>query len=1113
MGTCALRLAAVSAAFVVVAGLTALSTSQAQESAAPSNATIDPSLYSSMRWRSIGPYRGGRVSAVAGIPGNPAVYYMGTPGGGVWKSVDGGRVWNPIFDEQRVASIGAIAIAPSDPNIIYVGTGEQTDGNGVYKSIDGGATWTHAGLEGTRYISSIVIDPHNPDVVLVGVLDHPILSTSGPDKVRGIYKSTDGGKTWAHTLFKDDMSGVTDISADPGDPNVLFAAMWHPYDWAGGATPSKDPDAWLYKSTDEGSTWTELRGTGLPHGGWDRIGVAVAPETRGQRVYTIIGSGLYRSDDGGSSWEKSNNDARVAGNFYFSRVYVDPRDPDVVYVMQTSMYRSKDGGKTFAAFKGAPGGDDYHVLWIDPRNSERMILGVDQGATISVDGGKSWSSWYNQPTGQFYHVITDKQFPYISYAPQQDSGTVAVPNRSDYGEISFRDWFSIGGFEYCQIAPDPLDSNIVYSGGWYGSVVRFDKATGQINHVFVKGSKYRVDSTAPLVYSPHDPHTLFFGTQYLMKTTNGGATWQEVGPDLGSRHGDAEGKPSKVSLAKPAPYLSAEALRQSEHGGRSPMFDNPGPHTDPDSAEEVRERETAAPHAGKNGALTAISPSILSPNIIWVGTNNGIVQRTADGGATWSNVSPAYFTIDFDVSMVEASHFDENTAYVSAIVPHDAHPYIYRTRDAGKTWQKISSGLADGWMVYVVREDTVRKNLLYAGTENAVYVSFDGGDHWQSLELNLPTATIRDLVVHDDDIVVATYGRALWILDDISLLRQADPQTRSADAALMKPARAIRVRWDNDQETPLPPETPAGKNPPDGAVFDYWLKSVPAGPVTLEISDAQGNLVKRFTSEPPKPDETLKNVPDYWFEPLVSLPKNQGMNRFVWNLRYDSPPTLPFSYWGNMIGYVEYTLSDHAIPEETPREQTLGPIAVPGKYEVTLTVDGKKYQQTLDLALDPRVHASQADLTEQLVAGKRINAGLTASSAAYLEVLALQDAIADQLKSLEGNAAVKDVQNALKELDKKTDEVQEGTPSEPGFGPANRDLARLSFFVLSGDSAPSASAKAALDESCGALNKSMTMWREMNAQTVRAVNSSLEKSKLAALPVAAVLSPSDACSP
>ena len=1112
--------------------------------------TVDSSFYSGMRWRLLGPYRAGRVSAVSGIPGDPATYYMGTPGGGVWKTTDAGRVWKPIFDQAHVASIGAVAIAPSNHDIVYVGTGEQTDGNGMYKSTDAGVTWTHIGLEDTHYISTVIVDPRNPDIVIVGVLGHPILGVSGPSAERGVFKSTDGGKTWKKTLYKDDMTGTSDLCVDPENPRVLFAAMWHPYDWRSGEGPGKAPDAWLYKSSDEGSTWKEITGPGLPQGAWDRTGVAIAPGNGGQRVYLITGPGLFRSDNAGATWRKMNDDSRVVGNFYFSRVFADPQNPDVVYVMQTTTYRSTDGGATFAAFKGAPGGDDYHVMWIDPRNTQRMILGVDQGATISVDGGKTWSSWYNQPTGQFYHVITDNQFPYVAYAPQQDSGTVAVPNRSDYGEISFRDWFSIGGFEYCYIAPDPLDPNVVYSGGWYGSVVRFDKRTGQISHVFVRGEKYHSNQMAPIIFSPQNPRKLYLGTQYLLASTDGGASWQEISPDLTVRPGTnskpADGhasliqnSPDKATAVadrdatacanSPCPAVPSEepdssarreepavvldsserraSVAASDDSGHSPspMFDSPGPRLDHDLLAGGHDSDEDHVQAGPpKGALSTLAPSALQDGVIWAGTNNGIIQRTDNDGRTWQNVSPPNLSEKAQVEIVDAGHFDVNSAYASVIVPHDDHPYIYRTHDAGKTWQSITQDLPDNWIVWVVREDPVRKGLLYAGTGNGVYVSFDDGDRWQSLQLNLPAATVRDLVVHGNDLIVATYGRALWTLDDITPLRQAgaDAEDAASSAFLFRPETAVRVRYDNDQETPLPPEAPAAKNPPDGAILDYFLKSVPRQPVTLEIKDAQGNVVRHFSSETPARDTTVKNVPDYWFGPLPQLKINAGMNRFVWDLRYDSPPTLPYSYWGGLADYIEYTLSDHALPEDTPREQTLGPIAIPGQYQAVLAVDGKRYTQNLNVVLDPRVHVSRADLEEQLAAGKKIAAGLTVSTHAYEATKALRAALADRQKSVAANAATKDAADALADVAKKLDAVQEGTPKQPGIGPVNRDLARVSFMVQSGDAGPSDTARGAIAESCSALKHALGQWRDLNATAVPAANAALAEHNLAPLPVA-----------
>ena len=1077
--------------------------------------TIDPSQYSAMRWRLIGPHRAGRVSAVAGIPGDWTTYYMGTPGGGVWKTTDGGEVWKPIFDDERVASIGAVAIAPSNPSIIYVGTGEQTPGNGMYKSADAGATWTHIGLDDTRYITSVLIDPKNPDIVVVGVFGHPILGTAPKGTNRGVYKTIDGGKTWNKTLFRDDFAGVSDMVADPGNPRVLYAAFWHPRDFTDNFGTADQQDGWIYKSVDDGSTWKEVKGTGLPSEPLDRIGLAVAPGNRGRRVFAISGKGLYRSDDAGDSWTKITTDPRVTGNGYICHVYSDPRSPDVVYVMQTTVYRSTDGGHTFVAFKGAPGGDDYHVLWIDPQEPRRMILGVDQGATVSLNGGKTWSSWFNQATGQFYHVITDNQFPYVAYAPQQDSGTAAVPSRSDFGEITYRDWYSIGGFEFCYIAPDPTNPDIVYSGGWYGSVVRFNKTTGQIAHVFVRTPKYRTSQMAPLAFSPQDPHTLYFGTQYVMKTNNNGDSWQIVSPDLAARPEPAQTEQPKAATLQPGDHDAGNQAVAENDGDRSEengerlfaqrqaereMFDRAGHRYESDSDKDAWTEEDEQSGRGRS-ALSTLALSPITSAVIWAGAANGIVQVTQDAGLSWQNVSPSKLTARSLVNNIEASHFDPNTAFASAFIArNDGTPLIFRTRDAGQSWQKITDGLEPDWGVWVVREDPVRKGLLYAGTDNAVYVSFDDGDHWQSLQLNLPTATVRDLVVHGNDLVIATYGRALWVLDDISPLRQAGAQIASSSAYLLRPSTAIRTRWDNDQETPLPPEFPAAPNPPDGALFYYYLNSAAQTPITLEIKDSRGNLVKRFTSDAPPEDKVVKNVPDYWFGPLPQLTRNAGLNRFVWDLHYDPPPAVQYSYFGNTLDYLEYTLSDHAIPGETPREQTLGPLAIPGQYTATLTVGDKKLTQSFDIALDPRVHVSQADLAAQLDAALRVSAGLKSSYSAFYSMDMVRAAVEDRQKAVAANTSAKDALDAVKDLSAKIEAIQRGTPVSHGVGSANRDLARIAFMVETGDAAPSDSALAAIDETCSSLNTNLAAWRELESHTFPAVNAILEKYKLAPLP-------------
>ncbi|MDX6498398.1 MAG: hypothetical protein QOG23_1658 [Blastocatellia bacterium] len=991
--------------------------------------------FSAMKWRLVGPHRAGRVTCVAGITGKPAIYYFGTPGGGVWKTTNGGRVWKPIFDDAHVASIGALALAPSNPDIIYVGTGEETVGKGMYKSTDAGKTWTNIGLKDERYISQIIVDPKSPDVVLVSARDY-----FGAGPARGIFKTTDGGKTWNRVFFKDEKTSVVEMAAAPDDPKLIYAATYN---------LQIDPDfrralgseSLIYKSTDAGATWQLLSGTGLPETGRGTIGLAVAPTTGGKRVYAIINSGLFRSDDGGANWYRSTKDPRITGSTFFGKIYVDPRNPDLVYVMQTSMYRSIDGGKSFESYKGAPSGEDQHVLWIDPADTERMILGSDQGAIVSVDGGHTWTDWFTQPTGQFYHVTTDKAFPYRLYAAQQDSGSVAVLSRSDFGQITYRDWFSTGAFESGYIAPDPLNSNLIYSVGWYGSVFRLDRTTGQIATVFGPGAKYRYTWETPLVFSPRDPKTMYLGMQYVMKTSDGAQTWQEISPDLTSK--------------------------------------NPRPND--------------------QGVIEAISPSAAAPGEIWVGTSTGLVQLTRDDGAHWTNVTPGELPGRSEVRLIETSAVDPETAYVIAATFGDTHPNIFRTHDAGKSWQKIVNGLPDTAIARVVREDPERKGLVYAGTETGVYVSFDGGDHWQSLQFDLPTTSVRDLNVHGSDLVVATYGRGLWILDDLTPLRQVGAEMTSGNAYLFKPATAVRARWDNHPDTPLSADLPAGENPPDGAIIYYYQKHMAR--VTLEIRDPRGNVVSRYSNAFPALDNGLRNVPDYWFEKPAMLSNSEGLNRVVWNMQWPAPNTLTYNFRGRHIDYIEYTLPDHAIAGKTPMNQPPGPLVVPGTYEVILTVDSSTYRQPLVVQLDPRVHVSQADLEAQLDVARMIDAWMDSSYHSYNEVGALRTALAADQKALPANPQTKELSDALQALDKELSEIQDGTNTAPGFGAINRDVARFVTMIQSGDIRPAKSIIENATPSCVALQNDLARWRKINSETLPGVNQILKQNKLALLPV------------
>ena len=987
----------------------------------------NPNLFSAMQWRLVGPHRAGRVTTVAGIPGKPAIYYFGTPGGGLWKTTDGGRVWKPIFDDAHVASISALAVSASNPDVIYVGTGEYLEGNGVYKSTDGGATWANVGLRDVHHISSIIIDPRDSNMALVGSFD---IFAAGPQ--RGLFKTRDGGKTWNRVFFKDDKTAIVDMCAAPDDARIVYAATFS-FQFDPASRRPTASESQVYKSTDEGATWQQVSGAGLPNNPRGRIGIAAAPGTDGKRVYTIMNQGFFRSDDGGATWQQSTKDPRVVGSGYFSRVYVDPKNDDVVYVMQTSTYRSSDGGRTFAAWKGEPSGEDDHVLWIDPNDSQRILEGTDQGAVITLDGGSTWSEWFNQPTGEMYHVIADNQFPYRLYASQQDSGSIAVQSRSDFGMITYRDWFSTGAFESGYIAPDPLNSSLVYSVGWYGSVFRLDRTTGQIATVFAPGAKYRYTWETPLAFSPRDPKTLYVGMQYVMKSSDGAQTWAEISPDL------TEQTPS------PKP----------------------------------------------TGVIQTIAPSAVQAGEVWVGTSTGLVQLTRNDGANWDNVTPSEMPANSSITLIEASPTDADTGYVVASVRNDLHPYIFRTHDGGKTWQKLVTGLPESGIARVVREDPARKGLIYAGTETGVYVSFDGGEHWATLQFNLPTVSVRDLRVHDNDLVAATYGRALWILDDLSPLRQSGGETTKDNAQLFKPETAVRVRWDNHPDTPLPPDTPHGDNPPDGAIIYYYLKS-PAKKIALEIRDEHDNLVRSFSNMPSPVDPRPKNVPDYWFGSPEVLTANAGLNRFVWNLQWPHPETLAYSFRGTPLDYIEYTLPDHAVAGNTPDNQPPGPLAAPGRYDVVLTVERHTYRQPLTLNLDPRVHVSQTDLEAQLDLARQMGAWMNMSYRAYHEVARLRAALDATTKKLPGDSQTLT-------LAKELEEIQNGTNAAPGFGFVNRDLARFVTMIQSGDMRPATSAGESAAVACGALKNDLARWRQINQEKLPNLNALLKQNNIESL--------------
>jgi photosystem II stability/assembly factor-like uncharacterized protein len=873
---------------------------------------VDPALYSGLRWRMIGPFRGGRVNGVSGVPGQPNTFYFGSVGGGAWKTTNAGRTWLPIFDAQPIASIGAVTVAPSNPNIVYVGTGEAdmrsqiSYGNGMYKSIDAGKTWTHIGLDDTRQIGRVIVHPTNPDVVFVAALGH--VYGANPD--RGVFRSRDGGATWQKALFKSNDVGAIDLAFDPVDPQTIYASLWNTRrpPWSI-YPPSYGPGSGLYKSTDGGSAWQPLT-RGLPTDGVGRIGIAVASSNR-SRVYAIVDAkegGLFRSDDAGATWSKASGDSRIWGRgWYFGKVVVDPKNQDLVYVSNTGVYRSRDGGRTFGEpFKGSPGGDDYHQLWIYPDDGSRMILGGDQGAVISVDGlddHPTWSSWINQPTAQIYRLAVDNAFPYWVTGAQQDSGAVRVRTRGRFAGITMRDWEPLcAGGEAGYTAPDPLNPDIVFGG----TVEKCNVQTGKIERVSPEvdlPTPARHTWTLPLVFSPVDQHALYFSDQYLFKTTDGGSHWTRISDDM--------------------------------------TRENPGvpPNLDDATAAD------APPQSKRLGVIYTIAPSAVRAPLIWIGTDDGYIHVTPDDGKTWQNVTPRELSAWSKVVMLEASHFEANEAY-AAVDRHrldDNEPYVYRTRDSGKTWTKITNGLPRGVYMQTVKEDPKRRGLLVAGTELGVFVSFDDGDDWQPMQLNLPPSSMRDLAFHDNDLIVATHGRGFWVLDDISVLRQITPEVASAAAHLFKPADAMILPPATDDGTPTQKDEPMAENPPAGAIIDYHLKAAASGPLTIEILNGSAT-VRRYSSADPAPplDVNTLAVNAVWQRPQEPPSATAGMHRFVWDLRPDPPPNGGRGR-GGRGGAGRGGGGRGAAP----------PVAS-GGYSVRLTVNGQSYTQPLTLKPDPR---------------------------------------------------------------------------------------------------------------------------------------------------------------
>jgi len=1015
---------------------------------------VPENTYQDLHWRMIGPFRGGRTRAASGVPSQPNVFYMGQVNGGVWKSDDYGRTWASIFDHESTQSIGAIAVAPSDPNIVYVASGEGLHrpdlsvGNGIYKSTDAGKTWTHLGLRDGFQIPSLAVDPRDPNRVFAAVLGHPY----GPNEERGLFRSTDGGQTWQKVLYKDENTGASDVEIDPSNADVIYASMWEACEgpWEDG-NKVDGTGGGLFKSTDGGGTWHPLT-NGLPKD-LSQLYVAIAP-TNSNRLYATVASasgalGVYRSDDAGENWTKITDDPRPSGRIGggdLSVPRVDSKNPDIVYCASTVTMRSTDGGKTWSGFRGAPGGDDYQNLWINPNNPNIILLVSDQGALVTVNGGASWSSWYNQPTAQIYHVSVTNTFPYRVCGGQQESGSVCISSRGNDGAINFRDWHPVGIIEYGYVAPDPLDADVIYGGG-RSEVSKFHWSTGEVQNITpipVRNGKYRTDRTEPVMFSPLDPHTLYYAANFLFKTTDGGNSWQIISTDLTREN---PGIPTSVGRLVPK------------------------------GAEK------------KRGVIYALAPSFKKIDTLWAGTDDGLIWLTRDGGRKWNEITPPELTPWSKVTQIAASHFDDDSAYtsVSRFRLNDEHPYIYRTHDGGKTWKVITEGLPEIGPVDTVREDPIRKGLLFAGTENSVWVSFDDGDHWQSLQLNLPHTSMRDLWIHDDDLIVATHGRGFWILDDIAPLREVNDSFPSGDAHLFTPAPAYRVQRDTNTDTPLPPDEPMAENPPDGAIIDYYLARSASTPVTLEIIDAHGQLIRKFSSDDKPPvseaDLTKQLIPLYWLRAFHALPADAGLHRWVWDLHYPDPDSA----------HHEYPIA--AIPGDTPR-YPLGPTALPGSYTARLTVNGKSYTAAFTVKMDPRVTISAAGLQKKFRLESRLASLLTQTSVALAQANSLSEAL--KKLSLPSNGPVRDSIQAFQS--KLTDVLGPAAGSPPSeavnLARVNGDIAALYGAIWQADAEPTIAQSEASDTSAHDTVDVIRRWELLKTSDLPVLNQVLHGAHL-----------------
>ncbi len=1047
-----------------------------------------------MQYRLVGPFRGGRVVAVAGVVGQDDVYYFGAVAGGVWKTTDGGLNWKPTFDKTRDASpsIGAISVSESDANVIYVGTGEAcirgniVGGNGVWKSLDAGKTWKFAGLGDTHAIGRLAVNPKNPDIAFVAALGHPFAD----NEERGIFRTRDGGKTWEKVLYKDAKSGGIDVVFDPSNPNILFAALWQAKrtPWS---LDSGGPGSGLYRSSDGGTTWKELKAHGLPEGILGRIGVTVSG-ANSNRVWAVIEAekgGIYRSDDGGDSWRLMTDDHRFRQRaWYYSHIFADPKSAETVYILNTGVFRSNDGGKTFNPIR-APHGDN-HGLWIDPTNSKRLINGNDGGATISTNGGESWTSEYNQPTAQFYHVTTDNRFPYYIYGAQQDNSTVGIASASAEGAIDRPDWYDVGGGESGYIAPDPTDPLIVYAGSYGGEITRHDQHTHQeqainpwpVNPIGWAAAdvKHRFQWTEPIVFSPHDPKTLYFAGEALFKTTDGGMSWTIISPDL----------------------TRNDKSKQAASGG---------PITKDNTGVEVYD------------TIFSVVESPVQKDLIWAGTDDGLVQLTRDGGQKWENVTPKAMPEWGTVSMIEASPRDAGTAYL-AVERHkmdDFAPYVFKTTDFGKSWTKLVAGLPANDYIHAVRVDPSRPGLLFAGTEQGVYISFDDGGRWQALQINLPVAPVNDLIVkkneNSNDLVVATHGRSFWVLDDITPLEQYEESVPQQEAHLFTPSATSHTVF---RGSFFRSQGNVGTNPPAGAVIDYWLKTSLKKPdkkeasgasadskpkneeagkaegekkeeapkITLEVLDSSGKVIRKFPKkEEPAGDEESFFERDHSAE---NLPADAGLNRFVWDLRYEGATKVPRApLWGG---------------------STEGPVALPGTYQLRLTVLGKSYTTPLEIEADQRLKIGQEDLAKQFDLLLKIRDKITETDDAIIQIRDVREQVDTVNKRLKNDPREKAIADAGKALDKKMTEVEEQliqTKAKSGQDVLNfpvrlnNHLVALGGVVGSADSAPTKQSYEVFDMLSKAVDEQLAKWKAIVSTDVAAYNSLVKQQEVPAIMV------------